>query len=378
MGTSRTPNVAIVHDWLVDDAGAAREILEVCRAFPNAPMYTSVYEAEKASPAFKVTQIHTSFIQRTPFFKTHHRLAFLLRAWHWWRLDLSDYDIVVSSSGSEAKGLRTTNQQLHINICYTPTHYYWSHFEEYLAHPGLGQLDPLARIGLRLLVKPLRQLDLWASRQPDHFIAISHAIQERIKRYYKRDSTVIFPPVNVAAYIPAKIVKKIPNSYVIVGRHVPYKRIDLAVQACTQLNRRLVVMSDGPDTPRLKKMAGNSIVFLGKVDEATKIKELQKASCFIFPNEDDFGISPVEAMAAGTPVIAYKAGGALDTVVPGLSGLFFEKQTVDDLTAAMQLFEQQSFDAKQVIAHAKQFEEAIFRKKIKALVLGKWHEKGVE
>ena len=360
--------IAIVHDWLVNSGGAEREALEVCRAFPGAPIYTSVWNKEGSLPGYKDIDVRTSFIERIPVLRSKHQLAFLLRAWHWRRLDLSEYDVIISSSGSEAKGLRTKGDQVHINICYSPTHYYWSHFDEYLESPGLGLLDPLARVGLRLLIKPLRAMDLWAARKPDHMIAISNAIKARIKKYYGRNSDVIFPPVDTT---PAKTSRGGRQGYVITGRHVPYKRFDLAVAACTKLDRKLVVIGDGPETDNLKQQAGPGVEFVGYVSEQKKKQLLADAECFIFPNEDDFGIVPVEALAAGTPVIAYAAGGALDTVVPGVTGEHFEDQTVDGLVLAIKRFEKKKYTPADCKAQAAKFSAAKFRKEMQAYVAKK-------
>ncbi len=366
------PKVAIVHDWLVDTAGASREILEVCKAFPGAPLYTSVYFPEQASPEFKDVDVRTSFIQKMPFFKNRHQLAFWLRMIHWARLNLNEYDIIISSSGSEAKGINTSRDQLHVNVCYTPTHYYWSHFEEYLKTPGLGWLDPLARVGLKALVVPLRWLDKQAAQKPDKIVAISSAVQKRIKKYYGRNSTVIFPPVDTKKYANDASAER--SGYIVVGRQVPYKRIDLPVRACSALGKKLVVVGTGPDHQKLKDLAGPSIEFLGHASEANKTAALKAANCFIFPNEDDFGIVPVEAMSAGAAVIAFKAGGALDTVIDQKTGIFFEDQTSHGLQQAIKLFEKQNFDNDAIAKHAKQFDNLVFRKNVKQFVDQSWSQ----
>ena len=363
--------VAIVHDWLINGGGAERHIYGVCRLFPKAPIYTSVYYPESSLAGFKELDVRPTFINKTPFFRRHHQWAVGLRYLAWRRLNLSQYDLIISSSGSEAKAVRTSPGQLHVNICYSPTHYYWSHYEQYLSEPGFGWLDSLVRIGLRIGIKPLRKLDLWASRQPDLMVANSTSVAERIERYYQRQSEVIFPPVKY----PKESHRSSPRSgYVIVGRHVEYKNFTLAIEACNKLKRQLVVIGEGPQTAKLKSIAGPTIKFTGLVSEEEKFRYLASARGFIFPNEDDFGIAPVEAMAMGTPVIALAAGGALDTVIDGSTGIFFKDPTSASLQKALKQFEEHSFSAEKCRTRAEKFSETVFKKTFKQYLDNAWRE----
>jgi glycosyltransferase involved in cell wall biosynthesis len=336
---SQVVKVAIVCDWLTGIGGAERVVLELHKLYPAAPIYTSQYDPSKID-WFKDADVRTGWLQRLPSFLK--KFMPVLRAIYFSRLDLSRYDLVISETGAEAKGVRIGPKTTHICICNTPTHYYWSRYEEYMKTPGFGRLDPLARLGLRLLIGPMRRWDLKAAQRPTHMVAISSHIQSMIKQYYGRDSVVIHPPVDIERF--AGQAEEPRRGFVTAGRQTPYKRIDLAVAACTELNLPLVVIGSGPDHKRLKKMAGKSVTFLrGKSDEEVA-HYFQTSQAFIFPGLDDFGITPVEAMAAGTPVIAYKAGGALDYVEPGVTGEFFDPQTADALSDALKKFSPEKYN----------------------------------
>lgn len=342
--------VAIVHDWLIS-GGAERVVHELHRMYPNAPIYASYCNDEWRKKLDD--KVVTGFLQHKPFPKLRKYIPFL-RIWWFTHLDFSDYDLVISSSGSEAKGLKVPKNVVHINYCHAPTHYYWSRYDDYIKHPGFGLLDPLARLGLRLLVGPLRRWDFAAAQRPDVLIANSSHTAAAIKRYYKRKSTVIFPPVELERF-KQKNQNHRRQGYVIAGRQTAYKRIDLAVQACTKLNLPLKVIGKGPDHDRLVDIAGPSITFLSNVPDKDMAKHFAEAKAFLFPGTDDFGIVAVEALAAGTPVIAYKDGGALDYVKHGVTGLFFEQQTVDGLVGALKEAEYTNFDNKAVEKSAENF-----------------------
>lgn len=357
--------VAIVCDWLTGIGGAERVVYELHRLYPEAPIYTSQY-APGQIDWFENADIRTSWLQRLP--KSLKKFLPLLRAWTFSRLDLSDYDLVISSSGAEAKGVRTGPNTVHVCYCHSPTHYYWIRHDEYVKNPGFPRgLNWLARLGLKLLVDPLKQWDRHAAKQPDFMIANSTHTQAMIKKYYRRDSVVIHPPVDTERFkLPAK--PPLRHGFVIAGRQTPYKRIDLAVQACTDLKVPLVVIGSGPDHRKLEKLAGRSVTFLTSVSDFDIVQHFQSALGFIFPNMDDFGIVPVEAMAAGTPVIAYEKGGALDYVVPNKTGIFFKKQTVPALTEALEAAMTKSFNYEAIAEHAQQFSIASFRKHVQTFV----------
>jgi glycosyltransferase involved in cell wall biosynthesis len=338
-GQAAKMKVAIVHDWFVG-GGAERVVYELHKMYPKAPIYTS-YCSPEWRERLSGTQVITSYMQRWPFSRLRKLLPPLRALW-FSRLDLSGYDLVISSSGAEAKGVKVAAPAVHINYCHAPTHYYWSRYDEYIANPGFGKFDWLARLGLKLLLGPMRRWDYKAAQRPHYIIANSNYIKAQIEKYYGRDAVGIHPPVDVARF--AGQSDEARRGFVTAGRQTPYKRIDLAVRACSELNLPLVVLGGGPDHNRLKKMAGKSVTFLrGKSDE--ELAHYFKTSLgFVFPGLDDFGITPVEALAAGTPVIAYKAGGALDYVQPGKNGDFFSEQTVESLSSALSRFNPASYN----------------------------------
>ena len=347
--------VAIVHDWFVG-GGAERVVQELHKMYPEAPIYTSYCtDGWRQKLDGKVI---TSYMQHWPFSKLRKFLPPLRGLW-FSRLDLSNYDLVISSSGAEAKFIKPPTSTVHISYIHAPTHYYWSRYNDYLEHPGFGKLDPLARLGLKILVGPMRRWDYKAAQRPDFLIANSTYIKNQIKKYYNRDAVVIHPPVDIERFTGESAEPR--RGFVTAGRQTPYKRIDLAVKACSKLNLPLVVLGNGPDHGKLKRMAGKSVTFLrGKSDE--EVAHYFKSSlAFIFPGVDDFGIVAVEALAAGTQVIAYKDGGALDYVNPGQTGLFFEPQTTEALTQALEKFSSQSFNHASITKTAETFDAKHFR-----------------
>ncbi len=358
--------VAIVCDWLLGIGGAERVVLELHHLFPTAPIYTSQYDPSKID-WFKDADVRTTWLQKIP--KGLKKFLPVLRAWAFSHLDLSGYDVIISASGAEAKGVKTGPHTMHICYCFAPTHYYWSRYEQYMEHPGFGWLDPIARLGLKMLVGPMRRWDYKAAQRPDYMVGISTHIQKDIKRYYHRDATLIHPPVDIERFKPVGQTKR--SGFVAAGRQTPYKRIDLAVAACTQLNLPLTVIGNGPDHARLVKMAGPTITFLTDVSDDDMPRYFQSAEGFIFPGLDDFGIVPVEAMAAGTPVIAYQGGGALDYVVEGKTGLFFGEQTVESLVQALQNFQPAQFSTSDISKHAQSFSTEVFVQKISSFVQSK-------
>lgn len=359
----KSPKVAIVHDWLVG-GGAERVVYELHKMFPEAPIYTSY-----CSPEWRQRlngRVVTGWLQHWPFSSLRKYLP-VLRVWWFTRLDLSAYDLVISSSGNgEAKGVHTRPDATHICYCHSPTHFYWRHYDQYLRQPGFGVFNPLARLGLRLLVGPLRRWDYKAAQRPDFMIANSSHIQADIKQYYGRQAAVIHPPVDMERF-KAQETRGQRQGFVTVGRQVPQKKTDIIVQACSRLNLSLTVVGKGPEHKRLVKMAGPSITFRQASD--SELPELLAgAQAFIFAALDDFGITPIEAMACGTPVIAYQAGGALDYVQPGQSGEFFSDQTVAALCQALQKFDPAKYSPAQIQSHAAQFSAAQFRTKLSRFI----------
>lgn len=356
-----TLKVAIVHDWLTH-GGAERVVFELHKMFPEAPVYTS-YCAPDVRARYD-GKVKTGYLQHWPFSKLRKFLPVLRILW-FSRLKLKGYDLVISSSGAEAKGIKVPKGTLHINYCHAPTHYYWKRFNQYLKNPGFGLMDPVARLGLKLLVSPLRKWDKKAAQRPHFIIANSTFIQSEIKKYYGRDSVVIHPPVDVERFALKGPLKQ-RHGFVTAGRQTPYKRFDLPVKACSELGKHLTVIGNGPEHEHLCQLASpKAVTFLTTVTDQQMPLDFQKALAFIFPTtEEDFGVTPVEAMAAGTPVIAYKAGGPLDYVIPGKTGEFYEQQTLASLKAALENFDPKKYDPYAISRHAQQFSPAVFRQKL--------------
>lgn len=352
--------VAIVHDWFVG-GGAERVVLQLHRMFPEAPIYTSYCSNEWRTKLDG--KVVTGWLQH---FRALRKFLVIGRIWWFRSLDFSGYDLVISSSGNgEAKGIRVPPGTVHVCYCHSPTHFYWRHYDQYMARPGFGIFDPLARLGLRLLVKPLRRWDKRAAQEPDYFIANSTHIKQDIKKYYGRDSIVIHPPVDVQRFTAADTGQR--QGFVTVGRQATYKRTDIIVAACTQLNAELSVIGQGPDHQRLLDIAGPTITFETNATDNQIPGYLAGAKAFLFAAFEDFGIAPIEAMAAGTPVIAYQAGGALD-YVNDKTGLFFKEQSVDSLIEALTTFPTKTFSHKDIAAKAQEFDTAVFRSKMRAFL----------
>lgn len=354
--------VAIVHDWLIG-GGAERVVYELHKLYPDAPIYTSY-----CTPKWRKEmdgKVITGFLQHWPFAKLRKFIP-VLRIWWFTSLNLKGYDLVISSSGAEAKGIKVPKGAVHINYCHAPTHYYWSRYDEYLKHPGFGMFDPLARLGLKILVGPLRRWDYKAAQRPDYLIANSSHIKNEIKKYYKRDAVVINPPVMIDRFEKTKPVSR--QGFLTGGRLTPYKRNDLAVQACTKLGLPLTVYGDGPDRKRLEAMAGPNVTFTGFVSDEEVVRLFASAEAYIFPLLDDFGVVGIEALAAGTPVIAYKAGGALDYVEEGKTGTFFAAQNVESLAKVLGSFNQKRFNSADIKRRAEAFSPENFRKSVKKFV----------
>ena len=369
--------MALVTDWLIGVGGAERVVVEIHKLFPEAPIYTSQADRRRLE-LLKDADIRTGWLQRLPL--SWRKFMPVLRAWYFSRLDLSGYDLVISISGAEAKFVKTKRRvesgewrgAVHVSYCHSPTHYYWRRYREYLAQPGFGWLDPLARLGLRLLVGPLRGWDYKAAQRPDYFIANSSHIQAEIKKYYGRQAEVIHPPVDVERFKKRGVESGERRGFLVVGRQIPYKRIDLAVAACTKLELPLTVIGDGPEHAKLHKLAGQTVKLLGNLPDAEVPGYFQQAEALILPtNVEDFGVTGVEALAAGTPVIAYHAGGPLDYIEPSQTGLFFEAQSVDSLVKALQKFQGLKFDHAQIAKRAEAFSATTFRQKIADFIKSK-------
>jgi glycosyltransferase involved in cell wall biosynthesis len=367
---SNPPKIAIVADWLTNMGGAENVILALHEAFPNAPIYTSTFTPE-TMPLFKNLDIRTTSLQSLPGpLRKLHKFFPMLRVKAFQDLDLSEFDIIISSSSAESKQVRKTrDDQVHICYCHTPIRYYWSHYEEYKKDPGFGNLNWLVRLAMPIMVPSLKKADYDAAQKVDVFIANSIEVQKRIKTYYDKPSTVIYPPVDVDRFDPAR---ERADYYVALGRQVPYKRIDLAVGAATKLNLPLKVYGNGSEHQRLMEMAGPTVTFysdrFGNASDDEVTKALDSATGYIFPAEEDFGIVQVEALAAGAPVIAYGKGGTLDIVQDGESGMLFHEQTVNAVADAIKKAEQITFLPGTLRRKAKRFDKGLFLTKIRKVV----------
>jgi glycosyltransferase involved in cell wall biosynthesis len=357
--------VAIVCDWLTGIGGAERVVFNIHQLYPKAPIYTSQYD-ESSLPWFKDADIRTTWLQKLP--SGLKKFLPLFRAYTFGKLDLSAYDLVFSISGAEAKGVKTGPKTIHICYCHSPTQYYWIRRNEYLKYPGFPfGLNWLARLGLRLLETPLKRWDKHAAKQPDYYITNSNYSKNNINKIYKREAIVIHPPVDVDRF-RLRSNKPTRHGLVIAGRQTPYKRIDLAIEACNKLKIPLIVIGNGPDHKRLEKIADRTITFLTNVNDLSIVEHFQSSLAFIFPNADDFGIVAVEALAAGTPVIAYKKGGALDYIKNGKNGVFFERQTTASLINAINIILSKNFNYENISKSANQFSTNRFKNEIREFV----------
>jgi len=357
--------IAIVCDWLTVYAGAERVIYEMHQLFPNAPIYTSLYRRE-ACPLFDKADVRESRLRLIPGARRAHRLFFPFMPKTFERMDLSEYDIVISSNHSASKGIITKPGTLHISYCHSPVRYLWDHSHGY--RKAFKKFRPLRWV-YRPLIHRIRMWDRVAAERVDSYIANSHYVGNRIKKYYGRESMVIHPPVDLERF---STHKKKDNYYLAVGRLIPYKRFDLIVKACTEMNRSLKVVGTGPETAKLKKMAGPKVEFLGKVSDDELEHLYQRAKALIFPQLEDFGIVPLEAMACGTPVIAYGNGGALETVKNGVGGIHFPEQTVDSLKSAIHKFERRDWSPMKVHNSVKHFGSSRFKSELRHEVESAW------
>jgi glycosyltransferase involved in cell wall biosynthesis len=360
--------VAFVHEWLVSFAGSERVLAAALELFPGAPVYTLVHDpAAVAATEIERHPIHTSFIQRAPWGRTHHRAYLPLMPLAVERLDLGDYDVVISSSHAVAKGVLTRADQLHISYVHSPMRYAWDLQEQYLA--GLGRVQGAIA---RAILHYLRIWDAATANRVDVFVANSHYIAGRIRKTYRRETHVIYPPVDVERF---DVRDRRDDHYVTVARFVPYKRVDVIVEAFTRLGLPLVAVGDGPDRRAVEQRAGPNVRLVGEQTEAAVKDYVERAKAFVFAAEEDFGIAPVEAQAAGVPVIAYGRGGVTESVVPGETGLFFDAQTPESLMEAVRRFEsaEGGFDRVRIRQNAERFSKARFQREFRELTEREWH-----
>jgi len=354
MPSSKTP--AISHDWL-NQRGGAEDVLEsLVRVLPGAPIYTSIFSPEAMPHTYQEWDIRTSFLNRAPGIHGHHQRYLPFYPSAFGSLDLSGHDLVVSNKSGFAHGVRMDPTATHVCYCLTPTRFLWR-FDQYVEQE---EISPAVRVALQPFISLMKRWDFAAAQRVDHFISISNIIRQRVQTYYHRDSVVIFPPVDTSRFEPASQVK---DYFLFVGRLVPYRRVDLLVEAFNRLGLPLVIAGTGRDRERLEEMAAPNIIFAGYVADADLPNLMSQARAFVWPGEEDFGIAPVQAMAAGRPVIAYAAGGALDTVVPS-AGRLFAEQSVTAIIEAVDEFEPEAFSTGEIVAHARSFDTAVFERKM--------------
>lgn len=352
--------IALIHDYLNQYGGAERVLEALHDIVPDAPVYTSIYAREAMPERYASWDIRTSWMQFLPAWRRLFRHYFFFYPWAFTGLNLRAYDLVISSSSAYAKGVRVRPGATHICYCHTPMRFVWQ-TDAYVARE---RIQGVTQRVMRFLLQFLRTWDINNSAGVTHFIANSQVVAARIKTYYGRDAVVIPPPVDLAP-----VNTQAPGDYLLTGgRLVPYKRIDLAVRACSALNLPLVVFGDGRDKESLMALAGPSVRFVGRVSDAERQELFNGCRAFLFPGEEDFGITPLEAMAAGRPVVAYRAGGALDTVRDGQTGLFFDQQTPEALIAALQTLSTHTWDAQAIRHHAEYFGRERFTARIRAFV----------
>jgi glycosyltransferase involved in cell wall biosynthesis len=353
--------VAIVHDYLNQSGGAERVVGALHQMFPRAPIYTTILDRSSLWPELRDADIRTSWMQYLPGLKRHFKKYLPLFPVAIESLDLHDYDLVISSSSAFAKGAKVRQGARHICYCHSPMRFAWD-YERYVEREGFG---PAVRLALRPVIRALRRWDVRTADRPHVFVANSSIVGERIRRCYGRSSEVVFPPVEIGRFTTSS---DLGDYYLVVSRLNPYKRIDLAVRAFTEAARPLVVVGDGPYRAALEAMAGPTIRFLGRVPDEHIAGYYARCRGLIFPGEEDLGITPLEANASGRPVVAYRAGGALDTVIDGKTGVYFKEQTVGSLHDAVSRCEAVTWFPDDLRRHAERFSVTAFRTRFESIV----------
>jgi glycosyltransferase involved in cell wall biosynthesis len=350
--------VALVYDRVNKWGGAERVLLSLHELFPDAPLYTSVYHPDKAKWAKNFPKVIPSFLNKIPQIRDKHELLGIFMPMAFESFDFSEYDLVISITSEAAKGIITMPGTKHLCYCLTPTRYLWSGYEDYFGRGAFRMIS-------RPFISYLRKWDKVAANRPDKFIAISKEVKKRIKKYYKRDSNVVYPGVDPKVFSPKNkgLIKK--DYYLVVSRLVPYKKVDLVVQTFNKNGKKLVIIGVGSEEKRLKRMANNNIKFMGYLTEDKLVHYYQEARGLIIPQIEDFGLVSVEAQAAGCAVIACKKGGAIDTVIEGRTGVFFNQQTKQSLMNAIRKFESSRFNKMHLMKNAERFSKKVFKQKMR-------------
>lgn len=364
--------VAFVHDWLNTKKGGAENVLEtMAEMFPDAPIYTLLYNRDNYPELDG--RVYESFLRRFPkFMKKRPRYLMPLIPPAIESFDLSGFDIVISSSCAYSKNILTQPETTHISYCHSPARLYWDYWTRYIDEQNVG---PIRRGLIRGGATLVRMWDHSGTDRVDVMIANSKTTQKRIDKYYRSSSRVLHPPVNLESCQYRSPQDK-DDYYVTLSILTPYKRIDTAIEAFNTSGKKLVVISDGPDRNRLESVASDNIEFTGYVSSQKRAELLAGAKGLIFPNMEDFGISPVEAMASGTPVLAYGKGGVTETITDGKTGVFFDQQTTAGINQAIEQFESIKFDGETLAAHAREFSEDVFKKKLAATIKRSYYDHG--
>lgn len=361
--------VAIVHEVLIGFGGGERVLEDILKVFPGACVYTLIYTPKNMPERFKNYDIRTTYFQKIPFAGKIYQKLVPLMPGAWERLNLTGFDLVISSSNNCCKGIITRPSAVHICYCHTPPRYYWDMFYEYKRNSSV-----LMRMILPPLIHKMRMWDKLAADRVDYYVANSEFTAKRIQKYYRRDAVVIYPGVHINDY---PVTEKPEDYYLIVSRFVTYKRIDLAIEACNRLRKRLVIIGGrGDASDSLRRLAGESVEFKGCLPDDIMQQYYINAKAFLFPGKEDFGITPVEAQSAGVPVLAFGEGGALETVIDGKTGLFFYEQTVDALVNCIKKFEEAGveYSRQKIREHSLIFSEEHFRREIQLFCMSKYNE----
>lgn len=357
--------IALVHDWLTGMRGGEKCLEVLCELYPDAPIHTLLHNKGSMSPAIESKKIFTSFINRLPSKSTQYRKYLPLFPIAIAQFDLSEYDLVISTSHAVAKNVRVRKDALHICYCFTPMRYVWDMYDQYF---GKGKAGIVTRAAMAVIAPFLRWWDVKTSSNVTYFIAISEEIRRRIKKHYARDAEMIYPPVDTEQFQLSTVRE---DFFLIVSALVPYKRIDLAVEAFNRNGKQLVIAGTGPERERLQSVAKPNIQFLGWQSDDELAQLYAKCNALIFPGVEDFGIVPLEAQASGKPVLAYGQGGALETIINGVTGLFFNQQTPEALLEVVQRYELINFNPSEIRRHALRFSRNNFLQEIRANIEGK-------
>jgi glycosyltransferase involved in cell wall biosynthesis len=343
--------VALVHDWLTGMRGGEKVLEVLCELFPDADIHTLFHRRGSVSPAIERHRIATSFVQHLPMADRHYRRYLPLFPMAIEQMDLDRYDLVISSSHCAAKAAPAPGRARHLCYCFSPMRYGWDQFDAYFGPHRVGALA--SRYLYRPALARLARWDAATAPRVGRFVAISRYVAGRIRRYYNRDAAVVYPPADTVFYHPAPIPPE--SHFLIVSALVPYKRVDLAIEACRCAGARLRIVGDGPERPRLERLGGGEVEFTGWLPDAQLRDQYRRAHAVLLPGEEDFGIAPLEAQACGRPVVALGRGGALETVIDGETGVFFDRPETPALVAALRRVTQLRVDAGRLRAHAERF-----------------------